>query len=203
MSTPESYAVAGYIYRSGTAESTDIMNTPGFSFKTGGNNNSEGASQVILTGEYFNKRTKLDYIPFASILLNLPHTFVLLLHTITHLSCAIFDAKNRSKHLKYSFKGFKICCRTFTASIPLIGNAALYTYDKTVIHSGSKKIRADIEEDRLAYRNLYMIYKHGRVVRSEKDTTINSYLISRGMPITMNNITYALKEIGQKGLRSC
>lgn len=119
--------------------------------------NSTGETQV-------SRKNALGYLPGVSTITGLGKILLGIIHAIVHLVCAIFDKKNRSKHLAEAKLGSVNILRGLGELAPVAGNIGVAIYDGTRIKKQLQIVERFLEENRvLCWSNLFL-FANNRLV---------------------------------------
>lgn len=105
---------------------------------------------------------KLGYCPGIGTITGCGRTLLGIVHSIVHLTSAIFDSKNRAKHLKEAKLGSKNIVRGLVEMIPVIGTYTMVFVDLIRMEIFENQAKKLMKQNPNEYSNHITLFIYGK-----------------------------------------
>lgn len=119
---------------------------------------------------------KIGYIPGVSTITGCGRALLGIVHSIVHLASAIFDSKNRSKHLEEAKLGGKNIGRGLVEMIPVIGNITMSVVDVIRMNKFGKQAEEVMRKNPNEYKNQVTLFAYGKEIAKRTVDEVNAEL---------------------------
>ncbi len=118
----------------------------------------------------------LGYIPGVSTITGCGRALLGIVHSIVHLATAIFDSKNRAKHLEEAKLGGKNIARGLVEMIPVIGNITMFVVDLKRTNKFEKQAEEVMNKNPNEYNNHITLFIYGNEIAKRPTNDVNKEL---------------------------
>lgn len=134
---------------------------------------SENSNRLGSTLCTFNK---LGYIPGISTVTGCGRALLGIVHSIVHLASAVFDSKNRAKHLEEAKLGGKNIARGLIEMIPVIGNITMCVVDWRRTIKFEKQAEEVMKQNPGKYNHHTMLFIYGKEIAKRPNAEVDKQL---------------------------